>query len=312
MDQPESELLELQSGIISRRQLQACGLAPHDIRRRLRRRQLVSVYDGVFIHHTGELTWLQRAWAAVLTTAPSALAAESAIRAADGPGRAGASSGPIHVAIDRKRTLVAPPGVRILRVSHLAERVLWNVSPPRVRLEHAVLEVAARARSDFRAIATMADAVQSRRTTGPRLAAALVARQRIARRSFLASVIEDITAGTCSVLEHGYLIRVERQHGLPLASRQTLTSARGPIYRDVDYKPLPLVVELDGRLFHNTAVDRDRDLERDLFAVVEGAATGRVGWGQVFERPCVTADLIGTLLAQRGWTGTFRRCPDCP
>ena len=56
---------------------------------------------------------------------------------------------------------------------------------------------------------------------------------------------------------------------------------------------------------------RDRDLERDLFAVVGGATTGRVGWGQVFDRPCVTAELVGILLTQRGWTGTLKRCPAC-
>ncbi len=158
----------------------------------------------------------------------------------------------------------------------------------------------------------LADGVQSRRTTGPRLTAALASRLRIPRRAFLKEVIADITTGTCSALEHGYLTRVERPHGLPQASRQARASTRGPIYRDVDYKPVPLIVELDGRLFHDTAAARDRDLERDLFATVEGHITARVGWGQVFERPCLTAELIGRLLAQRGWSEAFRRCLVCP
>jgi len=306
-----AELLELQAGVITRRQLLEAGLAPHDVRRMLRRRELTRVHDGVFVDHTGELTWLQRAWAGVLFAAPAALADESAIRAADGPGRAGSEAAPIHIAVDRKRTMFEPDGIRIQRMSHLEDRVLWNASPPRVRLEHALLGVAARAPTDFRAIATLADGVQSRRTNGARLEAALESTRRVARRGFLAGVIADISGGTCSVLEHGYLTKVERPHGLPLASRQARASARGPIYRDVDYAPVPVVVELDGRLFHDNATARDRDLERDLFAVVGGATTGRVGWGQVFDRPCVTAELVGILLAQRGWTGTFKRCPDC-
>ena len=135
----------------------------------VRRKELAPVHDGVFVDHTGTLTWLQRAWAAVLFAAPAALARESAIRAADGPGRGGASSGPMHIAIDRKRTSSHPQGVRIQRLSNLEQRVLWNASPPRVRLEHALLDVAADATSDYAAIATLADGVQSRRTTGPRL-----------------------------------------------------------------------------------------------------------------------------------------------
>lgn len=306
-----SAVLDNQSGLITRQQLHDEGLAPHDLRRMLRRRELVAVHEGVFVDHTGELTWLQRAWAGVLLAAPAALADESAIRAADGPGRSGASSGPIRLAVDRKRTLKAPSGLTIQRMSHLDDRVLWHTSPPRVRIEHALLDVAARVPSEFRAIATLADGVQSRRTTGSRLRATLAARGRLRRRQFLEAVIADISDGTCSVLEHGYLTRVERPHGLPTASRQARASARGPVYRDVDYKPLRLLVELDGRLFHNNAAARDRDLERDLFAVVDGAATARVGWGQVFERPCVTGELIAILLTQRGWTGTFHRCPAC-
>lgn len=304
-------VLALQSGVITRRQLHEAGTAPHDLRRMLRRRDLTSIGPGVFVDHTGELTWLQRAWAAVLMTAPSALADQSAIRAADGPGRTGSAFEPIHVAVDRKRTLIAPADVRIHRVSHLTERVLWNASPPRMRVEHALIRVAASAASDFQAIATLAGGVQSRRTSGERLATALEDTRRIKRRAFLTGVVADISQGTCSVLEHGYLTRVEQPHNLPTAARQARASARGPIYRDVDYRPLPLVVELDGRLFHDSAAARDRDLERDLLAVIVGATTGRLGWGQVFDRPCRTAELIGTLLAQRGWSGTFRRCPDC-
>ena len=44
------------------------------------------VHPGVYVNHTGELTWLQRAWAAVLFAWPAALSHDSALRAADGPG----------------------------------------------------------------------------------------------------------------------------------------------------------------------------------------------------------------------------------
>lgn len=120
-------------------------------------------------------------------------------------------------------------------------------------MEEALLDVAADARDDFRAIAILADAVQARRTTATRIQATLHRRQRIARRRFLDAALTDISAGTCSVLEHGYLARVERPHELPRPGRQLSESARGPIYRDVTYRRYGLIVELDGRLFHNNA-----------------------------------------------------------
>ena len=71
-------------------------------------------------------------------------------------------------------------------------------------------------------------------------------------------------------------------------------------------------MELDGRLWHDSVEGRDADLDRDLDAAVERLATVRLGWGQVYGRPCETAVRIGHLLEARGWSGTVARCPDCP
>ncbi len=308
------ELLSLQSGVVSRRQALAAGLKPHDIRRLQRRREWVAVHPGVYLRHTGPLTWVERAWAAVLAVEPAALTHVSAIRAADGQGRRIHDDGaaPIHVAVDRRRrALVEPDGVRVHHLADLSSKVLWNGSPPRVRLEHAVIDVAAEARSDLEAVATLADAVQARRTTPVRLQAALAGRSRIARRDFLYDVLGDVALGACSVLEREYLVRVERAHRLPTAARQVVDSARGPLYRDVEYRDQALVVELDGRLFHDHARARDRDLDRDLDAALTGRATVRIGWGQVFGRPCSTAARIALLLRRRGWSGECRPCPEC-
>jgi hypothetical protein len=142
---------------------------------------------------------------------------------------------------------------------------------------------------------------------------ALASRPWAPRRTWLEDVLADVDAGTCSVLEHGYLNRVERPHGLPPAARQLRASASvGMVYRDVAYDG-GLVVELDGRLFHNTARARDADFERDLDAAVDGRDSVRISWGQVFDRGCRTAGKLGKLLAKRGWTGAEHPCgPDCP
>lgn len=312
MDTEIRELLELQSGVIARHQALAAGMAEHDIRRMLRRREWATVHPGVYVDHTGPLTFLQRAWAAVLLAWPAALCHETAIRIGDGPGRRDGDDEVIHVAVDRDRAFRAPDGVIPHRLADLDAKVQWNLSPPRVRIEHAVLDVAAEAPDELLAIAAMSDAVRARRTTAARLLKALSSRSRIPRRPFLQSVLRDVAEGTCSVLEHGYLDRVERAHGLPAGQRQVRESSRGPLYRDAEYRDFGLIVELDGRLFHTSVQDRDRDLDRDLDAAIDGRDTVRLGWGQVYPRACATAEKLGMLLAQRGWEGTPIRCPECP
>jgi len=305
-----AELLDLQSGVVRRAQLLEAGLSPHEIRGGLRRREWTPVFPGVYVNHTGPLTWMQRAWAGVLAVWPAALCGESALRAVEGPGRRGRSDA-IHVAVGSGRNVVVPDGIRITRMKHLDARALWNTSPPRLRFEDATLDVALEAATDFEAIAVLANAVQGRRTTAARMLSSLSGRERVARRRWLTDVLSDIAEGTCSVLEHGYLNRVERAHGLPRAKRQVpgVASARR-IYRDVECETL--IIELDGRLFHDSARGRDADFERDLDAAVDGRDSVRLSWGQVFERPCSTAAKVAALLAKRGWPGQPRPCgPDC-
>ena len=304
---PLAELLHRQHGVLGRAQALRGGLAEHDVRRRIRRREWVVVHAGVYVDHTGPLTPGQRHWAAVLAMAPAALSHASALALAMG------TSPPdvIHVMVDRDRTVAAPPGVVRHRVADFESKVLAAASPPRQRLEEAVIDVAAEAPRDLDAVAVLCEVVGARRTTPARVRAALDARSRLARRALLTGVLDDLEAGACSALEQGYLRRVERAHGLPAAGRQVRASGRGSVYRDVEYRPWGLVVELDGRAFHTSVRDRARDLDRDLAAAVTGRDTVRLGWAQVYAAPCATAAAIGTLLRRRGWPGEVTVCADC-
>jgi len=72
-------------------------------------------------------------------------------------------------------------------------------------------------------------------------------------RRWLENVLRDIADGTCSVLEHGYLTKVERAHGLPPGRRQPMDEdTSGRVYRDVHYEQYDQYVELDGALFHDS------------------------------------------------------------
>jgi hypothetical protein len=308
MDDRLTATLAFQAGTISRGQVLGLGLEPHELRRLVRRRELAPVFPGAFVDHTGPPSWIQRAWGAVLTCAPRdlatgdvrgvALAGASAMRAADGPGR-GEDTGPIVVVVPRERRVLAPPGIEVVRTIRLGDRVLWNMGPPRMRYDEAALDVALAARSDFDAISAVARAVQSRHTTAVRMKNALSLRGRAPRRVFLEGVLADIANGTCSVLEHGYLTLVEQPHHLPSGLRQSrVGTASGFVYRDVDL--VALLVELDGRLFHDTAEQRDRDFERDLDAAVGGQGTVRLTWGQVYDRPCSTAAKLSVVFERAG------------
>lgn len=317
---PLAPLLADQAGVVSRSQALSRGLAPHDLRRLVRRRELAPLFPGVYLDHTGEPTWVQRAWGAVLYCAgpwvaadgvsDAALAGASAMRAADGPGRPGDERGPVLVAIPRERRVLAPPGVQVVRTFGLDERALWNLGPPRMRYEEAALDVALAAAGELDAIGAVARAVQGRHTTAVRMREALDRRSRAPRRDFLVGVLVDVANGTCSVLERGYLDLVERPHRMPTARRQLRAgTASGRVFRDNDYEEQ--LVELDGRLFHDTAEQRDRDFERDLDAAVDGKDTVRLTYGQVFDRPCSTAAKLSVLLQRRGWPPAHPCGPQC-
>ncbi len=317
VDDTVGRILGVQGGVIARKQALVAGLDDNDLERLLRRRELSPVHPGVYVEHTGAPTWLERAWAAVLFHAPAALAGPSALRLH----RAGARladpvtvDDPIHVVVATGRRLNPPAGVRLHRVTRFDEVVLGHLGPPRVRVEHALLAVASAARSEAGAVAVLADGCQQGLTTPGRLTAALATNRRLPRRQLLLSVVDETAAGVRSVLEHRYRSRVELPHGLPTGQRQRrVRLGRSTAYRDVEYRGpgvgRGLVVELDGRLGHEGALDRWADLDRDLAATLAGDLTVRLGWGQVMAR-CRLAAAVARLLLARGWQGRPRPC--CP
>jgi hypothetical protein len=298
------DLLENQSGVISRRQLVAAGATDNDIRRWVRRRELSRVHTGVYVNHTGPLTWSSRAWAAVLFHWPAALTNESSVN------RAGH---PIHVAIDASRTPTRLPAVQVHQLVGLADRVQWNLAPPRVRLEDALLSLCGGADSRVEALVLVSDACRRRVTTPARLAAELTRRRHVRHRRWLLAVLQEAADGVQSLLEDSYRRRVERAHGLPRPDRQRRERTEdGIVYRDVRYERFQLVVELDGRLGHELNNDKWDDQDRDLLVAGEDIMTLRLGWRHSESTPCRTAGRLGRVLVRRGWRGRLKACgPSC-
>lgn len=299
------KLLARQSGVVARHQLHDIGLAPHDIVRLLRRQDLTRIRRGVFVNHTGQLSFMQRTWSALLAHPGSALSHEAALRCHEGKKSGRPEPRVIDLVVPRAHHAVGAREVRIHRSDRLHSRARLDLSPPRVTYEDAVLDVALAARSDLDLIAEVAKAVQVGRTTAARLLTAVDERARAPRRVLLESLLNDVASGACSALEVGYLRKVERPHGLGAARRQVREQQGGSsVYRDVEYA-CGTIVELDGRLFHDTATQRDADMDRDLETARQGRRTLRLSWGKVFDRPCRTAARIGAVL------GAGRPCANC-
>ncbi len=299
-----THLLSFQCGVISRRQLLDGGAHDRDIRRWERQRRLRRVHTGVYVDHTGSLSRDQRAWAAVLCHWPAALSHHSCL---DGDGEV------VHVAVDASRHPRSHTGVRLHRLTDLDDRVHWNLSPPRVRLEDAALSVCARHDDPVRALATLSDLCRRRRTTPARLASELARRPRTRHRSWLLQVLQEVADGVQSLLEGTYRQRVERAHGLPRPHRQRRERTEdGVVYRDALYPDHGLAIELDGRVGHELSHERWDDQDRDLVMAGEDVLTLRIGWRHCETTPCRTAARIARVLQSRGWAGAPRPCsPGC-
>ena len=300
-----SDLRRRQSGVIARRQLVEGGADDADIRRWVRRRELSRVHPGVYVDHTGELSWLSRAWAAVLLHWPAVLCDRSVVE----PG-----SGLVHVAVARERSPGSGRGIRVHRLADLDARAQWQLSPPRLRLEDALIGVASGARVRHHALALLVDACRRRVTTAQRLVAELERHPRAAHRAWLSAVLAEAVVGVHPMLESTYLRRVERAHALPKAERQSReVTPDGVVYRDAVYREQRLVVELDGRLGHELSHDRWDDQDRDLLGAGDDLLTLRLGWRHCESTPCRTALRLARVLRARGWRGRPRPCGDgCP
>jgi len=295
------DVLRQQDGVISRQQVLDHGGSDDLIERKIRRREWARTLPGVYVDHTGPLTWAQRAWAGVLYHAPAALGGASALRAS---GLAvGEERAPIDLVVAWPRRVIDPPTLVTRTITNFDDVVLSNLSPPRLRVEHAALHVASRASSEDAAVAVLGDVCQQRRTTAARLVAVLENQSRLRHRRLLSAVLGDVAAGTNSALERRYLRDVELAHGLPVGRRQVrVVAGQRTAYRDVDYADYGVLLELDGQLGHNGTSDRWDDLDRDVLSAVDGLLTVRAGWKQVLDAGRL-AVAIGTILQARGWPG---------
>ncbi|GIJ67569.1 hypothetical protein [Virgisporangium ochraceum] len=299
-------LATAQAGILTVRQATAGGLTPAAVRARTAGGRWQRVHYGVLATFSGPLPRAARLWAAVLACGADAVLSHET--AAELFGLTARADDRVHVTVPHGRRVSAHRGVVIHRRVDMAGVRHPALAPPRTRVEHTVLDLAAASRHLDVAIGWLAHAVGTRLTTPERIRTAVGGRSRMRWKRHLLAALDDVAAGCHSLLELHYLRRVERAHRLPTGQRQR---ARGRWYDDVTYPAYGVCVEVDGRLAHPD--DRAfRDRRRDNAAALTGARVLRYGYSDVTTRPCTVATEVAALLAATGWPGTPRRCgPRC-
>jgi hypothetical protein len=304
------DLLARQRRVLARQQALDLGLTSGAIVARLATGQWQRLHRGVYATFNGEPGQPALLWAAVLRTGKSAVL--SYATAAELNGFAGPPAPVIHVTVPSGRPVTSGDGIVLHYSSRVTEACHPALLPPRTRVEETVLDLVNAARDLDEAFGWIFRACGSRRTTVPKLQAAMQLRSRLRWRTGLAEALNLAADGVHSLLEFRYVNWAERPHGLPAGRRQRLVIRAGRRqYQDVKYDSYRTVVELDGQAAHPVA-GRWIDISRDNANLAAGLVTLRCGWADVTERPCRTAAEVGAVLHQNGWAGQLRRCgPTC-
>lgn len=289
-------LAEQQHGVLTSQQL---AEVPRAVLRRTSK-QWLRLGRGMYCL-TEEPTWLSAAWAGVMRAGPAS--ALGCLAAAHMHGIH--DEEPQEICVWLPETVSKP----VMVVGRWQIRFKRGTrsgvgSPARTRVEETLLDSAWDLSEDS-AVALVTKALAQRTTTATRIMTAIEGRVRARHRSTIRALCDATADGIESVLEWRYLERVERQHGLPPMERQVHVGRRrlDGLYRDFN-----VVVELDGRAFHDTA----RDMERDNTNVVQyGLVTLRYGWHAVTSAPCSVAQQVADTLGRRGWAGSLQRCTQC-
>jgi predicted transcriptional regulator of viral defense system len=304
-----SERLAVQAEAIARRQCAALGIDPDTMRSRVRSGRWQRLQWGVYATFSGEPARETMLWAALLRAGPGAVLSHQT--AAERHGLIDGPSSVITITVPAARhpgRWMKVPGVVIHRSDAILRTRHPAMLPPCTRVEDTVLDLIQVAPAFDDAYMWICRAIGRRLTTAERIQRAMDARNKMRWRREIEVALGDADGGALSVLEHRYVYRVERPHGLPVARRQArIGRGTGNRYLDNLYEEYGLCVELDGTAAH-PADKQWRDKRRDNVNAVSGIVTLRFGLLDLGDRRCETASAVATLLHRGGWTGSPSGC----
>ncbi|WP_246117591.1 type IV toxin-antitoxin system AbiEi family antitoxin domain-containing protein [Cellulomonas composti] len=295
-----------QDAVVTVAQLRAWGVGDTRVSRRVRAGDWQRPFRGVVVLQSGQVSWRQRAQAALLYAgAGAALSHGSAAflhGIVDAPGRG------IDVTVPHRRTVRRQVGL----VVHRTRRMPWAGGRVRsVEPHEAVVGLVAATSGTDELVGLICSAVRA--GVSPGLLVETVRDRRLPNRRLVLDLLDQVADGIESPLEHRYQRDVERAHGLPRAAAQQRERVGGRWIRaDRIYVGFGVRAELDGQLAHPFGTT-DADVWRDNAVLLErGDLTLRYRWQHVAVTPCATAAQVASALVAHGWTSTPRPCgPRC-
>jgi hypothetical protein len=219
------DLLQRQSGVLTRAQALSHGMTRKQIEVRLGSGRWQRLHPGVYATFTGDPQRSVRLWGAVLRAGDQA--ALSHQTAAELHGLMATPATAIHVMVPSGQLVTPIQGVALHYSCRVAEARHPVRTPPQTRVEETVLDLAGEAASLDEALGWIFRACGSRRTTAERIASAMARRARMRWRTELAAALGLGADGVHSLLEFRYVSRVERPHGLPVGTRQFRVTRAG-------------------------------------------------------------------------------------
>jgi very-short-patch-repair endonuclease len=289
-------LLAANGGILARED--AALVVDHDVLdRAVRAGRLLRPYPGVLLDPglAGDRDAVIRA-AVLYTRGHGAISHLTGLRLWQLPGP---DTGPVHLMTPPASRLRGARGLVVHRREDLVfepPEVVVRAGCPVLRLEQCIvdswprLDTAVQRAPAIRAIA-------QRMTTPDRLRAALDTQPRLGGRRHLAHLIDLLAAGCRSELElWGYAhvfsgLRLRWQVRLPMEGRA--------VYLDVYDEATRVNFELDGRQYHGSVQDRERDLRRDALLAARGIMVVRFTHDRLRREPAEVRRQVLAILASR-------------
>ena len=294
-----------QDQVLSRTQLAEIGIDRHAIAHRVRTHRWRTVGPRVVVFATGELTWRQRLWVAILHGGPTS--ALAGLTGAEADGLQGFHSSTLHIVVPHGADgtdlvdKVAGVTVRVRQSRRLSESVVHPTHiPRRLRLPESVVGAASLADTDERARLLMIAPVQQRLLLPGDLRSAIDDRIRVRRRRLLVETVDDVEGGAHSLPEAEWT-KALRRFGLPEPSRQhKVQRADGTWYLDADFEEFLVGVEINGSQ-HQVAGTVLLDDHRRNVLGTGGRLVITIGSHIVRHHPGRAVVATAAALLSRGW-----------
>ena len=300
-----------QAGVVTRGQLNECGIDADRVRNRVRSGRWRLLSPTVLLTTTGPISDEQRRWAASLQASP--WAALDGISAAAQQGLKGWHRPSIEVLATKNASVSQRlPGTLVRRTRRdLAPLLCSRPGLPMLRVEPAVLLHAARCRSEREGHGLLAAVVQQRLTTVDRLLTEIAFLSPLRRADSLRRCLDEIAGGAGSRAEMD-VTDMCRDFGLVAPTRQVRRRDSSGRVRFTDCEwQLPdgsvVVLEIDGA-FHMDAEHWEADIRRSRGLVDPRIRLVRATAREIRDEPwAVVRDLIRLGVPSSGVVGARAR-----